>query len=226
MKCTQTITPNTEKKGATDGPTCSRNTLLRPSSVVVLHPHRRDHHRPDATGAPALRRRGRQWHDHCSQRRAVVVVEVTVRTVGARGRRRVRRRRALHRVAAALRTLVLGHAGEQRGDTERRLLQMLSVILTRGLKRRRRKKKVRLPVGSLARRDRGAGLQRVGGEGAGAEAALGAAERAHPLHGHAGVSARLARALRFTPVESARRVSITEAESSTSTWCTRTNKIK
>lgn len=103
------------KKGATDGPTCSLNTLLRPSSVVVLHPHRRDHHRPDATGAPALRRRGRQWHDHCSQRRAVVVVEVTVRTVGARGRRRVRRRRALHRVAAALRTLVLGHAGEQEG---------------------------------------------------------------------------------------------------------------
>lgn len=129
------------KKGATDGPTCSRNTLLRPSSVVVLHPHRRDHHRPDATGAPALRRRGRQWHDHCSQRRAVVVVEVTVRTVGARGRRRVRRRRALHRVAAALRTLVLGHAGEQRGDTERRLLRMPSVILTRGLKRRRRRKK-------------------------------------------------------------------------------------
>lgn len=56
----------------------------------------------------------------------------------------------------------------------------------------------RLPVESLARRHRGAGLQRVGGEGAGAEAALRAAERANTLHGYAGVPARFTRTLRFT----------------------------
>lgn len=96
--------------------TRSLASLLCPLSVVVLHPHGRDHHRPDAAGTPVLRGRGRQRRDHGRQRRAVVVVavvKVAVGAVAARGRGRVGRRGAFDRVAAALVAVVLGHATDK-----------------------------------------------------------------------------------------------------------------
>lgn len=102
---------------STSSLTYSLSAIFHPLTVAVLHSHRWDDHRPDAAGATALHRRGRQRRHHRSQRWAVVavaVVEVMVGAVSAWGRRRVRCGGAFHRVTAALRAVVLGHAGDRR----------------------------------------------------------------------------------------------------------------
>lgn len=69
-----------------------------------------------------------------------------------------------------------------------------------------------LPVGSLARWDRGTGLDWVGGKRTGAEATFRAAKGTYSLHGNTGVSACLTWTLLFTPIDRRMLASDTEAK--------------
>ena len=73
---------------------------------------------------------------------------------------------------------------------------------------------VHKPVGSLAGRDRGAGVKRVGVVGVGAQAAVRAAQRTHSLHGHTGVPACLTHTLLFAPTDREQQVSVSKASCS------------
>ena len=85
--------------------------------VVVLRSHWWNHHGPE--GTPPLGHRSGQASYHGGQRRAVVTVTVAKVAVGAvalGGGGRVRLGGALHRLAAAAVTVILGYTGRGRSN--------------------------------------------------------------------------------------------------------------
>lgn len=80
--------------------------------IVVEHSERWNHHRPDSWFYLHLCMRAVPSYFGC-----LLLIGVQKSSLGERAGVRVRRRRAVHRVTAALVTIVLGHAGGTQTET-------------------------------------------------------------------------------------------------------------